>query len=182
MRDVVGFEGLYGITEDGQVFNYKLQKFMKQRFDRDGYLRTNLSKKGKQYTVFVHRLLAEAFIPNPKNLPLINHKDENKTNNALDNLEWCTPWYNLTYSRNRDLALEKGADFMGFEKTKTNQKKPGSGTSKPVRCVELNTIYESGAAAARELNLDASHISKVCRGKANTTGGYHFEFVMEGIQ
>lgn len=179
MKDIKGFEGLYGITEDGQVLNYKTQKFMKQRQDKDGYYRLSLTKEGKQYTRFIHRLLAETFIPNPKNLPLLNHKDENKQNNSLDNLEWCSEWYNLTYSRNRKLALEKGADFMGFEKTKTNQKKPGSGISKPVRCIELNIIYDSGAAAARELGLDASHISKVCRGKANTTGGYHFEFVQE---
>lgn len=179
MKDIKGFEGLYGITEDGQVFNYKTQKFMKQRQDKDGYYRLSLTKEGKQYTRFIHRLLAEAFIPNPKNLPLLNHKDENKQNNSLDNLEWCSCWYNLTYSRNRELALEKGADFMGFEKTKTNQKRPGSGISKPVRCIELDIIYDSGAAAARELGLDASHISKVCRGKANTTGGYHFEFVQE---
>lgn len=178
MKDIKGFEGLYGITEDGQVLNYKTQKFMKQRQDKDGYYRLSLTKDGKQYTRFIHRLLAETFIPNPKNLPLLNHKDENKQNNSLDNLEWCSCWYNLTYSRNRELALEKGVDFMGFEK-KTNQKKPGSGISKPVRCVELNIIYDSGAAAARELGLDASHISKVCRGKANTTGGYHFEFVQE---
>lgn len=179
MKDVKGFEGLYGITEDGQVLNYKTKKFMKQRQDKDGYYRLSLTKEGKQYTRFIHRLLAEAFIPNPKNLPLLNHKDENKQNNSLDNLEWCSQWYNLTYSRNKELALEKGADFMGYEKTKTNQKKPGSGISKPVRCVELDIIYDSGAAAARELGLDASHISKVCRGKANTTGGYHFEFVQE---
>lgn len=179
MKDIKGFEGLYGITEEGEILNYRTQKFMKQRFDKDGYLRVSLTKDGKQQTFFIHRLLAEAFIPNPKNLPLINHKDENKKNNNLNNLEWCTHWYNLTYSRDKNLALEKGVDFMGFEKT--NQKRPGSGTSKPVRCVELNIIYQSGAEAARELNLDASHISKVCRGKANTTGGYHFEFVTEGI-
>ena len=153
---------------------------MKTRKDKDGYLRVSLWHGDKQLTRFVHRLLAETFIPNPQNLPLINHKDEDKTNNSLSNLEWCSHWYNITYSRNKELALKKGVDFM-VEKRNSTTKRVGAGTSKPVKCIETGQIFKSGKEAAETMGLDASHISKVCRGKAKSHKGYHFEFVEEAV-
>lgn len=182
MKPLKGFENLYTIEEDGTIYNSKTGHIIKARPDKDGYLRVSLWNGDKQFTRFVHRLLAETFIPNPQNLPLINHKDENKTNNSLSNLEWCTHWYNITYSRDKDLALKKGVDYMGEKRNSaTTTKRPGAGTSKPVKCIETGQIFSSGKEAAEIMGLDASHISKVCRGKAKSHKGYHFEFVEEGI-
>lgn len=111
---VVGYEGLYEVSTLGQVRSVtKYQrgvskggkethrlvpgKVIKQR-DNNGYRRIDLyNGRGVAKRYFVHRLVAEAFIPNPNNYPQINHKDENKSNNSADNLEWCTVSYNNTY-------------------------------------------------------------------------------------
>ena len=97
MRDVKGYEGLYAVTSCGRVWSYKNKKFLEPSADKKGYLKVNLFKNGKYKTYKVHRLVAVAYIPNPDNLPQINHKDENKTNNCLQNLEWCDSKYNNNY-------------------------------------------------------------------------------------
>lgn len=184
MKDIPGFEGRYAITSCGKVWSHLREKFLNLREDKYGYLRVGLYKDGKQQTFLVHRLVALTYIPNPKNLPLTNHKDENKKNNSVNNLEWCDQWYNLTYSRNREKALSKGVDFKIMKKetkeTKEN-KNNGTGVPKRVRCIETGQIFESGAEAARQLGVDPSHLSKVCRGKQKSTHGYHFEFVEEVV-
>lgn len=97
MKDIKGYEELYGITSCGKVWSYKRQKFLKPRSNGKGYLQVNLCKNGMVKSYKVHRLVAEAYIPNPENLPQINHKDENKENNCLQNLEWCDAKYNTNY-------------------------------------------------------------------------------------
>lgn len=109
-RDVVGYEGLYEVSNYGRV-RRKVDLFSKKSRNREplyikpdidyirrvGYLRVNLSNNGKSKHFFVHRLVADAFIPNPYNFPFINHKDEDKANSRMDNLEWCTAKYNASY-------------------------------------------------------------------------------------
>lgn len=175
MKDIKGYEGLYAITSCGKVWSYKKKKFFSPSFDKDGYPRVNLTKDKKIKTFFIHRLVAEAYLPNPDNLPYVNHKDEIKNHNWVNNLEWCTAWYNNNYSKNKEVALKMGTSYEVEKK----EKRTDTGIPKLVRCIELDTIYSSGAEAARCLNLDPSHISKVCRGKAKTHKGYHFEFVQE---
>ena len=94
MRDIPGYESLYAVTSCGKVWSYRRKKFLKPSDNGLGYLQVKLSKDGKTKTYKVHRLVAEAFISNPLNLPQINHKDENRANNALLNLEWCDAAYN----------------------------------------------------------------------------------------
>ena len=104
-KDIDGFDGRYQISNTGIVRSfarpyYSEAKILHQFHDSDGYCIVNLcyaSKGIKSKTVKVHRLVANAFIDNPLNLPEINHIDENKTNNHAQNLEWCTTQYNLTY-------------------------------------------------------------------------------------
>lgn len=104
-KDIKDYEGLYQISNLGRVRS--LERTMHKRkcenkiltltSDRNGYLRVGLCSNGKRINAYVHRLVAQAFIPNYDNLPMVNHKDENKQNNCVDNLEWITNLNNLNY-------------------------------------------------------------------------------------
>lgn len=154
MKDIKNYEGLYAITSCGKVWSYRRKKFLEPRSNKNGYLRVNLIKDKEMTTFYIHRLVAEAYLDNPNNYETVDHIDFDKTNNCVNNLQWMSRSENS--GKRRDCSI--------------------TGISKRVRCIELNTIYPSGAEAARCLNLDPSHISKVCRGKLKTTGGYHWEF------
>ena len=97
--DVVGFEGLYKVSNIGRVRSSRRGTIMIPHPLKDGYLRIRLRKEGKDFSFLVHRLVAMAFIPNPNNYDTINHKDFNTQNNCVENLEWCTQKYNNKYSR-----------------------------------------------------------------------------------
>ena len=100
MKDIKGYEGLYAITTEGDVYSYKYKKFLKPRVNHKGYLYVNLWKDGKVKTYSLHRLVAEAYIPNPDNLPQVDHIDENKTHNYVNNLRWITQRNNIRKSKN----------------------------------------------------------------------------------
>lgn len=107
--------------------------------------------------MLIHRLVANSFIPNPNKLPNINHKDENKSNNMIDNLEWCDAKYNCNYgTRNQRLYHS-------------------------VICVELGKIFNSIKEASKELEIQQAHISGCCnkRRHYNTAGGYHWKYAEE---
>lgn len=95
------FDG-YVVSSDGTVFSKKHGTPLKPTDNGRGYKRVTLWRNGKPKCVYVHRLVANAFIPNPNNLPQVNHKDENKSNNRADNLEWCTDKYNVNYGTCRE--------------------------------------------------------------------------------
>lgn len=114
-RDIKGYEGLYQVSNIGKVkslartvmrSNGRLmtirERILKLRPDKGGYVRVCLSKDAVETDYFVHRLVAIAFIDNPHNLPEVNHKDENKKNNSVDNLEWCTSLYNNNYGSHNE--------------------------------------------------------------------------------
>lgn len=107
MKDVKGYEGLYAVTSCGKVWSYKNKMFLKPGVRKKGYLYVNLWKDGGYKTKQIHRLVAEAYIPNPENLPQINHKDENKANNCLQNLEWCDNKYNANYGTRNERRSDK---------------------------------------------------------------------------
>lgn len=111
-RPIAGYEGLYEVSNTGQV--RRVGDLMVLKFsDRRGYCGVRLRKDGIQKMFSVHRLVAQAFIPNPKGLPQVNHIDENKKNNNVDNLEWCDHIYNNLYGtrleRIRKTRLERGS-------------------------------------------------------------------------
>lgn len=122
-RPVEGYEGLYEVSNTGRVRSfdryvkgksYRLHKgkVLSPGKNSRGYLSAVLSYNGKHKSITVHRLVAQAFLPNPDNLPEINHKDEDKTNNSVDNLEWCDHKYNNNYGSRkdkvRDTAIKNG--------------------------------------------------------------------------
>lgn len=94
---VPGFEGLYDVSSEGRVWSIRNKLFLKQRRDKGGYQCVYLSKCGKTKCCLVHRLVAQTFISNIYGFPQINHKDEDKSNNTVSNLEWCTAQYNSNY-------------------------------------------------------------------------------------
>ena len=111
-KDISGFEGRYQVSSIGRIRSYARARYsepkiLKQFYDSDGYCCVNLcdAKNGiKGKLTKIHRLVAKAFIDNPNKLPEINHKDENKRNNRVENLEWCTTQYNLTYGNRLNCA------------------------------------------------------------------------------
>ena len=91
-----GYEGVYKVSSYGNIYSFKSNKIMKNSPNTRGYLSVELFNNGSSRNL-VHRLVANAFIPNPNNYPQINHIDENPKNNHMDNLEWCTSKYNMNY-------------------------------------------------------------------------------------
>ena len=88
MRDIKGYEGIYAITSCGRVWSYSTKRFRKPYVNNGGYLCIDLWKNNKRYHKTIHRLVAEAYIPNPDNLPTVDHIDFDKTNNSVNNLRW----------------------------------------------------------------------------------------------
>lgn len=103
MNDIKGYEGLYAVTSCGRVWSYKRKKFLVPRDNGKGYLFVSLCKDGKEKMYKIHRLVAEAFIPNPENLPQVDHIDGNKTHNYVNNLQWITNRDNCRKSNNKPI-------------------------------------------------------------------------------
>ena len=113
MKDVIGYEELFSITEDGQIWSKRSNRFLKLNLT-NGYLTHTTrigGREGKNVALRVHRLVANAYIPNPENKPYVNHKDGDKLNNHVDNLEWCTAKENSQHAYATGLAkAASGAD------------------------------------------------------------------------
>ena len=110
-KDIKDLEGLYQVSNFGQILSLNYHrtgkpKLMKPGKDKHGYLGVGLCKNGKRKWFSIHRLVAKAFLPNPNNLSQINHKDEDKTNNSVENLEWCTREYNTNYGTRNERIVK----------------------------------------------------------------------------
>lgn len=172
-KPVKGYENLYQVssygrvsgmgrvTSDGRLVKGKMLKPEKQG---KGYFCVYLSKDGKRKCYLIHRLVAEAFIPNPNNHPCVNHKDEDKTNNVVENLEWCTHQYNNNYGGRNKKVAEK--------------------LSKPIQQFTLDgkfvKEYPSVREAGRQNNLHYQNIWKCLKGKYKHCGGYVWKYKEQG--
>ena len=114
-KDIPGYEGLYQVNQWGDIYSLITNKKLKWSIHKDGYKIYNLHKNKKAYLMTAHRAVALAFIPNPDNLPVINHKDENKLNCYVDNLEWCTHSYNNNYNGRQEKIQKKSLERYGVE-------------------------------------------------------------------
>ena len=103
MKDIKGYEGLYGITSCGKVWSYKRKKFLTPVVNNKGYLYVTLWKDGEKKMYRLHRLVAEAYLPNPSNLPDVDHIDNDKTHNYVNNLQWITHRDNVRKSCNKPI-------------------------------------------------------------------------------
>lgn len=96
-KDVIGYEGIYEVSNTGKIKRLKNNTMRKTKKNNRGYVQISLSKNGEIKYFLLHRVVAQAFIENENNFPQVNHKDEDKENNHIDNLEWCTNLYNRRY-------------------------------------------------------------------------------------
>lgn len=158
--DIPGYEGLYQISNLGNVKSIRTGKLLKPAKDTSGYLLVWLYKNNNRKTIGVHRLVAMTFIPNPQNLPLVNHKDENKTNNAVNNLEWCDCKYNINYgTRTQRSALSNRKRILQFNKAGVFLRE-----------------WSGVSIASKALFINTSSISQCCQGERKSAGGYIWKY------
>ena len=154
-KDIAGYEGLYQISDEGEVLSLKHNPPKKMKLGlrgRDGLLYEfiSLAKNGENKKFSVHRLVAEAFLKNPDKLPEINHKDENTLNNCVDNLEWCTHEYNINYSHSRRVEQYENGE----------------------KIAEYKSIVE----AFRQTGISRTSINNALCGWSETAGGYSWKY------
>lgn len=177
-KDIEGYEKVYQISNLGRVKSlarwsngnhFLKEKYLKTYLDKDLYERINLYEKGKVKHYFVHRLVAQAFIPNPNNLPQVNHIDENKTNNCVNNLEWCTVEYNNNYGT-RTARATNSNDYKKL--ALLNNKKIYGKNLQSGEIIHFNSIKE----ASEHLNTRSASIGRVLRGVRKTNNGWIFKY------
>lgn len=178
-RDVVGWEGYYQVSNLGRVrsldrkavnsagvMHHTKGKILSSSKVGHSYNKTIFSANGRKETPRICRLVATAFIPNPDNLPQVNHKDENTGNDCADNLEWCDSKYNMNYG--------------------TATKRRGLKTRKSVNQYSLDGTFihcwDSIKDAEKHTGVYHSHISACCKGKLKTSGGFKWEYADNNLR
>lgn len=160
-KSIKGYEDLYAVSNFGKVKSLKYGKILKPQNKGNGYLQVSLCRNGKRKTLLVHRLVAEAFIPNPYGLPEINHIDENKSNNCVENLEWSDAKYNTNYGSRTKRISAALTNHPVFSKSVEASKFPD------FREIELRFV--STAEAGRNGYCNQC-VSRCCRGCFNREG------------
>ena len=180
-KDIPGYEGLYQINNTGLIKSLERtlnpgcckigrttkEKIISPYITKQGYLRVQLCKNSKTKKFFVHRLVAEAFIPNSNNYKCINHKDEIPTNNNVQNLEWCTHKYNSNYGTIKERAKE-------------SRRKNNSGCKRVEQLDRYGNhiaFYRSAKEAEIKNNIKGTDVSQCCRGLRKTAKGFIWKYV-----
>ena len=179
-KDVVGYEGIYKVSNAGRVKSKITNKVLKQFVTKSGYCKINLYKNKVPERCLVHRLVATAFIENNNNYPIINHKDENPGNNRVDNLEWCTYSYNTCYGTARERAVmhtdyKKRTENMNWEARNAKLKKPIIQLKDGVIIKEFDSI-KSAVSEYGGVNAHGSNIIEVCKGRRKKAYGFEWRY------
>ena len=164
-KDIEGFEGEFQVSNLGRIksFNYHGQGkegILKPKKHNKGYLQIQLMCGGKDRTFTIHRLVAKAFVPNPNNYPIVNHKDEDRQNNNADNLEWCNNSYNVLYSRRLHPIKHKHS-------AKVNQYDLNG---------NLIKTWDDARTVFNETGMSDWCILECCRGNRHTAYGYKWQY------
>ena len=188
-KNIVGYEGLYQVSNYGRVRSIdryvnskwgnqyiRKGKILNPGYNKSGHSHVVLCKSGKHQQCYIHRLVAEAFIPNPNDYPIINHKDENPANNAVWNLEWCTQEYNLHYG-NADIKKSEALSnaMKGKRKGKDNP------ASKAVLMFTKEGDFIRRFDCAKDAGIflgykNGNNITMCCLGKSKTAYGFIFKY------
>lgn len=170
--------GLYEVSNLGNVrsLKYRRQKenksnthlhLMRPSEHKDGYYMLVFTRNYKRKMKYIHRLVAETFIPNPNNLLEVNHKDGNKQNNKVNNLEWCSRLENIRHIYTT--GLKKTGKYL-YNARKVKQYSLDN---------KLIAIYETQTEASKKLKINQADISRCCRGLRNKAGGYIWKYADE---
>ena len=156
-KDIKGYEGIYQVSNFGKVKS-KRKILIPAKGE---YLKVSLSKNGTQKTCYIHRLVAETFLDNKSNLPFVNHKDENRYNNNVNNLEWCTNKYNINYGNAQKKKAKSQLKYNVIQKDNNGN---------------IIKIWESASQVANFLNYNKGTIRKSCQKKLKNYG-YYWEYI-----
>lgn len=155
-KDIIGYEGLYQISNFGNVINVKTKKPLKGKKDKKGYLCVVLYSNGKRKEHKRHRLVALNFIPNPFNKPEVNHKDGDKANNYVDNLEWATTKENINHAVQHNLINDRKGESHNLSKLKNAD------------VLEIANLLKEGykpVTVAKMFMVDRTTVSNIKHGK-----------------
>ena len=165
-KDVKGYEGLYKVSNLGDVWSVTKNRKLIPCKHKRGYLLVKFTVNQKAKNFYVHRLVAEAFIENPNSKKEVNHKDGDKTNNRVENLEWCSGFENMIHS------YESGLRDMPV--------------LVPVSMFSLDGLficnYESMSEASRETGVNLANMSECCKGNRPNAGGYIFKYAEKVVE
>ena len=166
-KDIKDYEGLYQVSNLGRVKRVTTDMILKGSKQTHGYLVVGLYKNNNKSTKSIHRLVSQAFIPNPENKPEINHIDEDKTNNMVSNLEWSTRKENNNHGTRNERAAKAISKSNSIPIIATN-----------LKTGEYTEFYGSSE-CARQLGLSQGNIASVLKGRRKQTGGYTFKYKKE---
>lgn len=183
-KDVVDYEGLYKVSNKGNVYSVGRVSSqgkkcggltLKPRSFRNGYLHVNLYKNGKMKSKSIHRLVAEVFIPNPNNFPEVNHLDENKTNNYVEDLEWCTREYNMNFGERNEKVRQKLSKRVKAVNVESGEVITFSSTLEA-----MNKGYGDGAVSKACRGVYKNSSGKLIGGDGHTYRGHKWSYIEEG--
>ncbi len=184
-KPIKGYEDAYLVSNRGRIWSVRRRKPLTLSITRAGYCRAHLSVDGIEKSCTVHRLVAMAFIPNLENKPTVNHINENKQDNRIENLEWATH-HEQNIHGTRIARVRKNTDYKARKidytivAAKHDYYKINKSQMKPVlqfdKCGNFIARHEGVASAARNVGISASHLCCCLKGRRKTSGGYQWKY------